>query len=77
MVRQLDEYTVQITKLEDNLLFKLANSQGDILEDIELIENLGDEANRRRDCRKSRAGDGDADGDQQTRGVPPVARAAR
>jgi dynein heavy chain len=31
---------VQITKLEDNLLFRLANSQGDILEDIELIENL-------------------------------------
>ena len=40
LVRQLGEYTVQITKLEDNLLFRLANSQGDILEDIELIENL-------------------------------------
>ena len=39
-MRQLGEYTVQITKLEDNLLFRLANSQGDILEDIELIENL-------------------------------------
>jgi len=40
LVRQLGEYTVQITKLEDNLLFRLANSQGDILEDIALIENL-------------------------------------
>lgn len=29
-----------MTELEDNLLLKLANSQGDILEDIELIENL-------------------------------------
>jgi len=31
---------VQLTELEDNLLFRLANSQGDILDDIELIENL-------------------------------------
>lgn len=34
------EYTITLTELEDNLLLKLANSQGDILEDIELIENL-------------------------------------
>lgn len=34
------QYTITLTELEDNLLFKLANSQGDILEDIELIENL-------------------------------------
>jgi len=40
LVRQLGEFTVQITELEDNLLFRLANSQGDILDDIELIENL-------------------------------------
>eukprot|EP00227_Mantoniella_beaufortii_P011774 CAMPEP_0197579874 /NCGR_PEP_ID=MMETSP1326-20131121/3768_1 /TAXON_ID=1155430 /ORGANISM="Genus nov. species nov., Strain RCC2288" /LENGTH=4505 /DNA_ID=CAMNT_0043143449 /DNA_START=243 /DNA_END=13760 /DNA_ORIENTATION=+ len=40
LVRTLGEYTVQITELEDNLLFRLSNSQGDILEDIELIENL-------------------------------------
>lgn len=39
-VRQLAEYTITLTELEDNLLFRLANSQGDILEDIELIENL-------------------------------------
>jgi dynein heavy chain len=40
LIRQLGEYTVQITELEDNLLFRLSNSQGDILDDIELIENL-------------------------------------
>jgi dynein heavy chain len=40
LVRQLGEYTVQITQLEDNLLVRLSNAQGDILEDIELIENL-------------------------------------
>lgn len=34
------QYTITLTELEDNLLLKLANSQGDILEDIELIENL-------------------------------------
>jgi dynein heavy chain len=40
LVRQLGEYTITLVELEDNLLFRLANSQGDILEDIELIENL-------------------------------------
>jgi len=40
LVRQLSEFTIQLSQLEDNLLFRLANSQGDILEDIALIENL-------------------------------------
>lgn len=40
LVKQLGEYTIILIDLEDNLLFRLANSQGDILEDIELIENL-------------------------------------
>jgi dynein heavy chain len=40
LVRQLGEFTVQMTGLEDNLLERLKNSQGDILEDIALIENL-------------------------------------
>lgn len=40
LVRQLGEFTIQLKDLEDNLLFRLANSQGDILDDIELIENL-------------------------------------
>ncbi|KAL0038617.1 hypothetical protein WJX79_000048 [Trebouxia sp. C0005] len=40
LVRQLGEYTITLKELEDNLLQRLANSQGDILEDIALIENL-------------------------------------
>ena len=40
LVRQLGEYTITLKELEDNLLFRLANSQGDILDDIALIENL-------------------------------------
>eukprot|EP00879_Flechtneria_rotunda_P029616 GHRR01032042.1.p1 GENE.GHRR01032042.1~~GHRR01032042.1.p1 ORF type:complete len:1612 (+),score=608.41 GHRR01032042.1:122-4837(+) len=40
LVRQLAEYTITLKELEDSLLFRLANAQGDILEDIELIENL-------------------------------------
>ena len=40
LVRALGEYTIQLKELEDNLLFRLANSKGDILDDIELIENL-------------------------------------
>ena len=40
LVRQLAEYTISLKQLEDNLLARLAASQGDILEDIELIEGL-------------------------------------
>lgn len=40
LVRQLNEYNITLVDLENSLLFRLANSQGDILEDIELIENL-------------------------------------
>ena len=40
LVRALGEFTIQLKELEDNLLFRLANSKGDILDDIELIENL-------------------------------------
>lgn len=40
LVKQLGDFTITLKELEDNLLFRLANSQGDILEDIELIENL-------------------------------------
>ena len=39
-MRQLNEYNITLIDLENSLLFRLANSQGDILEDIELIENL-------------------------------------
>ena len=40
LVRQLNEYNITLLELENSLLFRLANSQGDILENIELIENL-------------------------------------
>ena len=40
LVKQLGQFTITLKGLEDNLLTRLANSQGDILEDIELIENL-------------------------------------
>ena len=40
LIRAENDYKVQLSQLEDNLLFRLANSEGDILEDIELIENL-------------------------------------
>ena len=40
LVAQLGEFTITLVGLEDNLLTRLAAAQGDILEDIELIENL-------------------------------------
>jgi dynein heavy chain, axonemal len=40
LVKQLGEFTITLVGLENNLLTRLANAQGDILEDIELIENL-------------------------------------
>ena len=40
LVRQLGEYTITLKELEDSLLRRLAASQGDILEDVELIDNL-------------------------------------
>ncbi|KAL6747291.1 flagellar outer dynein arm heavy chain beta [Haematococcus lacustris] len=40
LVRQLNEYNITLRELENSLLLRLANAQGDILEDIELIENL-------------------------------------
>ncbi|GBF97683.1 flagellar outer dynein arm heavy chain beta [Raphidocelis subcapitata] len=40
LVAQLGAYTIQLKELEDGLLARLANAQGDILEDIALVENL-------------------------------------
>ncbi|EFN51784.1 hypothetical protein CHLNCDRAFT_37234 [Chlorella variabilis] len=40
LVHQLAEYTIALKQLEDSLLARLAASQGDILEDMPLIENL-------------------------------------
>merc|ERR1719181_2689462 len=40
LIRAENDFKVQLSELEDNLLMRLANAEGDILEDIELIENL-------------------------------------
>merc|ERR1711871_32633 len=40
LIKAENDFKVQLQDLADNLLFRLANSEGDILEDIELIENL-------------------------------------
>jgi dynein heavy chain len=40
LIQQQNEFKIKLKELEDNLLYRLANSQGDILDDIELIENL-------------------------------------
>jgi dynein heavy chain len=40
LIKAENDYKVQLSDLEDNLLMRLANAEGDILEDIELIENL-------------------------------------
>lgn len=40
LVKQQNDFTIKIKELEDNILYKLANAQGDITEDVELIEGL-------------------------------------
>lgn len=40
LVKQQNDFTIKIKELEDNILFKLAVAQGDITEDVELIEGL-------------------------------------
>jgi len=40
LVKQQNDFTIKMKELEDNILFKLANAQGDITEDVELIESL-------------------------------------
>jgi dynein heavy chain len=40
LIRAENGFKVQLQELEDNLLQRLATQEGDILEDIELIENL-------------------------------------
>ena len=40
LVKQQNDFTIKIKELEDNILFKLANAEGDITEDVELIEGL-------------------------------------
>ena len=42
MIKQQNEFTVRLKQLEDDLLRKLAEAQGDITEDVALIESLED-----------------------------------
>lgn len=40
LITQQNDFKIKLKELEDELLFKLANAKGDILDDIALIENL-------------------------------------
>jgi len=40
LLKQQNDFKITLKELEDNLLFRLSNAQGDILADTELIENL-------------------------------------
>lgn len=40
MIQQQNDFKIKLKALEDDLLYRLATAQGDILDDIELIENL-------------------------------------
>jgi len=40
LITQQNDFKIKLKDLEDELLYKLANAKGDILDDIALIENL-------------------------------------
>ena len=42
LIKQQNAFTVKLKQLEDDLLRKLAEAQGDITEDVALIESLED-----------------------------------
>mmetsp|Transcript_31209 Transcript_31209/g.79123 ORF Transcript_31209/g.79123 Transcript_31209/m.79123 type:complete len:3875 (-) Transcript_31209:127-11751(-) len=42
LIKQQNQFTVKLKELEDDLLRKLAEAEGDITEDVELIESLED-----------------------------------
>lgn len=42
LITQQNDFKIKLNELETELLFKLANAKGDILDDIALIENLED-----------------------------------
>jgi dynein heavy chain len=42
LIREDQEFKIKIKELEDNILYKLATAEGDITEDVELIEGLED-----------------------------------
>ena len=40
LIQQQNSFKIKLKELEDDLLFRLTNAEGDVLEDVELIENL-------------------------------------
>ena len=40
LIKQQNGYKIKMTELEDHILYKLATAEGDITEDVELIEGL-------------------------------------
>lgn len=40
LIQQQNEFTITLGELEADLLYRLAHAEGDILDDIELVENL-------------------------------------
>jgi dynein heavy chain len=40
LIQQQNEFKIKLKQLENDLLYQLANAEGDILENIQLIENL-------------------------------------
>ena len=40
LIQSQNEYKIKLKELEDDLLYRLGNAQGDILSDVSLIENL-------------------------------------
>lgn len=40
LIQQQNSFKIKLKELEEDLLFRLTNAKGDILEDVELIENL-------------------------------------
>ena len=40
LVKQQNQFLIQMKELEDNILYKLATAEGDITEDVDLIEGL-------------------------------------
>ena len=40
LIQQQNTFKIKLKELEEDLLFRLTNAKGDILEDVELIENL-------------------------------------
>jgi dynein heavy chain len=40
LIKQQNEFKIKLKEIEDSLLYQLATAEGDLTENIELIENL-------------------------------------